>query len=157
MSDSSLWPSKTEIMNLGENSPKKILEKQAAFLANVDACLEGTVSECGPTSGIEPLVTLTDAFSPSQNTKTNLQDSFFPKFVAYRFSVGRKDRVYTAEILRIRYNTNSYWPVEVWDSLNFKRYDVNTQDTYEACLREIFTSNECLQKLRYIIIGAFIV
>ncbi len=159
MSNLSLWPSKTEIMNLGENTPKKILERQASFLADVDSRLEGKVSECGPTTGMEPLMTLTDTFSPLKNTgtKINQDEDFFSKSVAYRFSVGRKDRVYTAEILRIRHKANFYWPVEIWDSLNSKRYHVGTQDTYEACLREIFTSDACLQKLRYIIIGAFIV
>lgn len=155
MSNSNLWPSKGRILNLGQDAPSEILKEQAGYIKQIDPMLTARVKENYGRNDHLPLkaISFLDININWGKTPEVKVTSSLPELIAFNLTVGRDGKSYSSEILRIRFNLNKYYPLELWDASNSRLYNLSSKEEYLNCLKEIFNSDECLKRLRYILVG----
>lgn len=148
MADSNLWPNIAQIMSWGQDTPYQILQEQAEQIKNVDHRLRVIIDDAQEAN--VPLSNIqfdTSSVIPTPATTVG---------VVFRFSIGRIDKVYSFEVLRLRNKAPNPYPVELYDSLNFISRTLYNRFEFENYLQRAFNSPKCLEKLRYLLFGPIV-
>lgn len=159
MKDLNLWPSRSQVLSLGQDAPSEILRRQIKYLSQIDSNITGNVVEGFCIDADTPITSIKfpDIINglPDFMSLSRTSDDLYRlnRPMAFKFTVGRVGKNFSSEFLRIRFNTMKYYPVELWDSLNYKSYTLSSKEEFLNCLRDVFNSEECLKKLRFILTG----
>lgn len=161
MEDSSLWPSRSQVLSLGQDAPSEILRGQIKYLSQIDPNITGNLVEGFCANDDTPIESLKfpdivsfnglPDFMSLSRTSDDLYCLNTP--IAFKLTVGRFGKNFSSEFLRIRFYTKKYYPIELWDNLNYKSYTLYSKEEFLNCLRDVFNSEECLKKLRFILTG----
>lgn len=147
MASKNLWPSKATILSLGENAPSTILAQQAELLKEFNPSLYGKVIEAKYAYGTLSQYMFEDNYNPGI-------DGYYSttrQLLAFKLIVGKLNISYKFDVVLIRFFDTELYPVEVFDVINSTHYNIPSREEFENCLSDIFSSPECLKKLRYIL------
>ncbi len=147
MDNSNLWPSLEEIMKSEKDSPMLFLRQQGEFLKNISAELSYRINEDYCFNAKFPLdkCKIHGEF-PVEYSPNNVIDA--------SFQITRKNKIYTGEILRIRYTMSKNYPIDVYDCCNGHLYRISSIEEFEQCLSTVFNSSNCMAQIRYILSDA---
>ena len=150
MDDLNLWPSKEKVFNLGEEAPELLLRRQASFLKKIDSTLIGLVNRIGFYS--------LDYFMNTDLCRQCKTPGAIPAReetdpVAFDFVIAASEKSYQQKILTIGYDLKRYYPVYLKNHFNGQFFKLNNKVEFINCLKEIFNSYDCINKLRYILTG----
>lgn len=145
MTDSSLWPTLAEIQDSVKYSPIKFLRKQGDYLKQISPNLSYVITEnvCNfPFTPLSNLPKIQPSLLPQVGGNSGLIDA--------SFKITRINKIYSAEILRLRYDTISNYPVDIYDCCNYQSYRISNIESLAQCLKRIFNSTNCKNQINYI-------
>lgn len=154
---SNLLPSLDEIVGVDasndQNTPLGILKEQCEFIKQLHPSLASNLDIDRYYQGDEPLFNLSLAPRKIETNAPVTRILNGAKQVLARLFITRSGITYQAEILRIKFNKDSNYPMDLMDCCNVKMYCPKSKENFEERLREIFHSDQFKRIVNYIISG----